>query len=216
MSNDRYRNIVTTNWKKPNYIGEDDDHARSVNGITFICGQEEICPKTKRKHWHLYVEFDDKKSKNQIKRMFGDDTMHIEAREGNQQQAITYVTKVESREPGTKPFKWGRMKQQGHRSDLDSIYDAMESGNTCKEILQKFRGNALRHIGCIQKGLIVMHDLCPIDSYIKLMRSEQSSMNCPEVEGNTSGQDRLPPPRKGNLSNQSEYYKEVMKQLPPM
>jgi len=212
--NARYRNVITTHWEQPLYTDECDDHARNANGISFICGQKEICPETKREHWHCYIEFDEKKSVKQIKRIFEDDTMHIEAREGNQQQAISYVTKEESR--AGQPFKWGKKKQQGHRSDLDSIYDAIEDGNTCKEILQKFKGNALRHIGCIQKGLIVMHDLCPIDSYIKLMRNEQSSKNCPEVEGNTSCPLDSPPLRKGNLNNQAEYYKEVMKQLPPM
>lgn len=185
----RFRNVITTQWTKPVF--------KDYKGITFVTGQKEICPDTKKEHWHLYVEFEEKKSIKAIKEFFGDETMHIEGRKGTQAQAIEYVTKKESK-ADDETILYGTKKQSGTRTDLDSMVDMIEEGHTCKEILMEHRGNALRHIGMIQKGLIVFHDCCPIDAMIRGNRWAQSNeplesddsgeslRQCPEVGGNTN------------------------------
>jgi len=176
--------------------------------VKFSCGQVEICPTTKSEHLQTYVEFNDKVSMMQIKDLF-DRTVKILERCGTQEQAIEYCTKLDTRKEGCVPFFYGKQKLVGHRSDLDSMVDMMEDGHTAKEILLRHRGNGLRHISFIVKGLNVLYDNEVIDRYILagreaktinnpydeivnelLIRDEtikKSQIERPEVAGNTSG-----------------------------
>ncbi len=186
----RYRNVMITFFKEPAYLIED---------IEYLVYQKEKCPTTKKIHWQGYAEWNEKKSFKQIKKIFNDQTIHIEPRYGNQAQAIIYCTKLESRVE--QPIIFGSKKQQGHRSDLDSIVDSMESGHTRLEILRTYKGNALRHMQMIREGLVCIHGEDLLDQLILTRRKEdhhnplheydedcflcRATNKCPEVEGNT-------------------------------
>lgn len=134
-------------------------------------------------HYHFYVEFTEKVSMKWIKEEFNDKTLHCDPRSGTQKQAIDYVKKIgeyadkfQTKFIADKPyFEMGEMKHQGNRSDLDSIVDAIEEGMTGKEILMLFRGNALRHINMIYRGLKSFHDCEDLDHLIRLNRAEKKN-----------------------------------------
>lgn len=178
---------MITFFKEPKFKTED---------IKYMVYQKEICPSTKKEHWQAYCEFAGQKRYAEIKKIFNDNTIHIEPRKGNQKQAIAYCSKEDTRSGDTVTI--GAPGLQGNRSDLDSIYDCVESKMTVKEILKEHRGNALRHIGMIERGLYVMCDLVNIDKLILIEREleklrnenlphnkSDTTENASEVEGNT-------------------------------
>lgn len=151
----------------------------------FMVWQREECPKTKKKHWQGYIELTEKVSIKWLKENMEDNTIHFEPRKGTQKQAIDYCTKEDTRIES--PTFYGSKKCQGNRSDLDSMVDAIESGMTSKEILLKFRGNALRHMSMICKGLESFHNCNKLDELILMDREGcfDTDEKCLEVEGNT-------------------------------
>lgn len=153
--NDRYRNWCFTTYIKPEPDTKD---------IGFMVYQKERCPTTAREHFQGYVEFKSAKRINGVKQIFSNCGIHLEHRLGSQQQAIDYCTKLDTQV--AKPVFFGIRKNQGHRRDLDEIYDDIEEGMTAKEILKRHRGNGLRHINLIRRGLQVFHDLDVIDKEI--------------------------------------------------
>lgn len=142
----------------------------SSEKIQYLVAQLETCPSTGKLHIQGYVEFTEKYSMKWIKELFKDNSMHLGPRRGTQEQAIKYCTKIYTRLDDTQPFFYGFAKSQGNRSDLDSIVDAIENGMTTKEILHLFRGNALRHIGMIERGLYAQHEMSVIDNVILMRR----------------------------------------------
>lgn len=132
---------------------------------SYIIYQKEICPSTEKVHWQGYVEFKNQKRMSEVKKAFDDNTLHLECRHGTQEQAIEYCKKKESN-AGEDPIEFGTPKRQGNRSDLQSIYESIESGATTKEILSEFGGHALRYIVNIQRGVAVVNGYDPIDRQI--------------------------------------------------
>lgn len=150
--------------------------------------QKEECPTTKKQHWQGYCEFSCQLRLGEVKKLFGDNSLHLEPRWGTQDQAISYCTKTDTRLE--KPVHFGSPKRQGNRSDLDTIVDCIESKMTCKEILIEHRGHALRYISMIQKGLKAYWDCDVIDAYIRANRELVDPMHynieyASDVDGNT-------------------------------
>lgn len=170
----KYRNVMITFFKEPKFLKTD---------VKFMVYQKEACPTTKKEHWQAYCEFDGQKRYSEIKKVFNDETIHIEPRKGNQKQAVAYCSKSETKIDET--IIIGRPTLQGNRSDLDSIYDCVEAKMTIKEILKEHRGNALRHIGMIERGLFVMCDMVNIDKMI-LIERELENLNASNVKLNAS------------------------------
>lgn len=222
MKDGKYRNWCFTSYIEP---------IKNVN-CSYICYQKEECPKTKKIHWQGYIEFDNVKRLNEVKKVLNDNTVHLESRKGNQSQAIDYCKKLQSKVGDF--YEEGTPKRQGNRSDLDSIYEAIDSGCTCKEILGDFKGSALRFIGCIQKALEVQHGLYAVDKYImsqrhvesasssegigselNILRIPSSSPIASEVEGNTT-----PPTEalsftdcKNNAKKINDKYKKIIEDI---
>lgn len=161
---DRYRPWIFTSYNLDLKIPD----------CKFCVYQNEICPSTGKEHLQGYIEFKDKYSMKKVKELFSDDKIHLEVRKGSQKQAISYCTKTETRKPETKPTIIGKVLGQGHRTDLDEIYDDIEEGMTAKEILMRHKGNAIRHISCIKKSLIIYHDLDMVDQYILQKREAEN------------------------------------------
>ena len=172
----KYRNWCFTAWDKPKV-----EHEK----ITYCIFQEEIAPDTKKLHFQGYLELNCQMRLSEIKKLLGDEKIHFEPRYGSQQQAIDYCQKKESQV--SEPVIIGKPKSQGSRSDLDTIWEAIESGMTGREILKEFGGKALRVIHMITKGLEFEHKCSPIDKIILMQRELQikKSENASEVVGNT-------------------------------
>lgn len=133
--------------------------------MRYLCYQKEKCPDSGRYHWQGYVEFSEGLTMKAVKTIFMDETIHLEPRKGTQQQAIAYCRKTESAVDGS--FReLGELKIQGSRSDLNSIWEAVESGATKLELLKEFKGNALRHLGMIDRAQKAVHHFDDIDNYI--------------------------------------------------
>lgn len=162
MNNVRSRNWCFTGFVKPE---------PTLDKVQYMVYQKELCPTTKREHWQGYAEFDSKQSMRGVKLIFNDQKLHLEKRKGSQEQAREYCMKIDTRIE--EPYEYGEMKDQGHRSDLDQIWEDVNNGDTMKEILNNHKGNALRCIHAIEKAVKIRWDLSALDGYIKLQRKEK-------------------------------------------
>lgn len=161
-----YRDWMITFWPEEPVVP-----VPKVKGnVSFYCGQCEICPDTKKLHGHIYIELKAPRTKNFLKAIFDDNTMHCEPRKGTQEQAIKYATKEDTRHPDCAPMKWGKKKRQGYRSDLDNLAAGVCQGMTKIELLREFKGNALRHMGCIERAQQCAWGRNFMDNYIHGIR----------------------------------------------
>lgn len=122
----RFRNVCFTSYQKE--ISYDETK------LNYIVYQKEVCPNTKKEHWQGYCELKKQMSMRQVKKLFNDNKLHIEARKGTQKQAITYCKKDDSRKDGCEPFEWGKAKKQGKRSDLEAFVNKMKDNGLDKAI----------------------------------------------------------------------------------
>lgn len=148
---------------------------KSTKYVKYYTGQLEVCPDTKRLHGHIYIELSAPRTRNFLKDLFDNKTMHCEPRKGTQKQAIAYCTKEDTRAPDCIPYEWGERKEQGHRSDLDNLAAAACQGMTTLEILRMFKGNALRHLGCIERAQRAAWGRSEMDNYIMNIREQLGS-----------------------------------------
>lgn len=174
----RFPNWCLTMWNHKRCKGEFDEEFEvqqykdgfiefPENKVRYIVYGLEKCPSTNKLHMHVYVEFTEKVSRKWIKENFNDNTLWANPRNGTQRQAIDYVCKDETKVLEDCKYKcWGEKKQQGNRSDLDTMVEAIEQGMTSKEMLIMFRGNGLRHMGMIQRGLEAYHGCNKVDNLI--------------------------------------------------
>lgn len=155
----RRRNWCGTFYKEPIVM---------IGELTYMVYQKEQCPTTHREHWQAYMEFSKKFTMKGVKEYFNDDTIHLEGRKGTQAQAREYCMKVDTKM--SDPVEFGVLKKQGKRSDIDDIYEDIEKGDTLKEILMNHKGNALRMVHAVEKGMMVYHGFSKIDRYINAKR----------------------------------------------
>lgn len=94
----------------------------------FVCQLEEVSTK----HLQGYVELSKRVSFAKVSKWF---RWHIEPRKGSQQQAVDYCKKPESRVDG--PWEWGERNQQGSRTDIDGMYEAIRTGKRERDIAEE-------------------------------------------------------------------------------
>ncbi len=120
-SNNRF--YCLTLWKKPEVTLPTD--------VRYAIYGEEICPNTKNTHWQCYIELLKPMRFAAIKKLYNDDTMHIE-------EKYVWSTREEARDyckKDNKFLEFGKwISGQGHRTDLFDVVDKMKSGTTLNEI----------------------------------------------------------------------------------
>lgn len=158
-----YRNYCFTSYEK--------DDPKMDKDVQYCIWQWETCPTTGKEHRQGYIEMKDKCSLKKIKNILGN-SVHVSPRKGTQEQAIRYCMKYDTAIEDRERFIFGKPKNQGNRSDLDSIVEAMENGKSTSEILREFGGNALRHISMIEKGLECLWGVNKMDTHIRNYRKE--------------------------------------------
>lgn len=100
------------------------------NKIRYAIYGEEIAPETKKVHWQTYIELYSPTRMSGIKKMYNDNTIHIEKRNGTREQARDYCKKDNKY---TEHGKW--IKGQGHRTDLETVVQELQEGKKLSELI---------------------------------------------------------------------------------
>lgn len=92
--------------------------------------QLEICPTTERSHVQLYVYFSSNVSLRTVQRRLSLANAHCEPCRGTPEQAAAYCSKDDTRDPADNsgPWAYGPVPQQGRRSDLIALHEAIQVG----------------------------------------------------------------------------------------
>lgn len=108
-----------------------------TDDMKYMVYQTEVCPKTGKEHIQGYVRFSNRIRFTGMKKLFGN-TAHIEPSKGSEEDNRVYCTKEGSRKPGTQPVEYGvydaNAGKQGHRTDLERVYDMFKSGATMDDV----------------------------------------------------------------------------------
>lgn len=127
--------------------------------IKYIIWQREISPDTKRAHLQGYVEFTRSCRLHQAKSWLGDETIHLERRNGPRLAAIRYCKKEDTRDPseGSGPFELisDTGVSQGSRTDLSAVFSSIEEGSTLLQILERYPSAFIRYHKGIQQAIAV-------------------------------------------------------------
>lgn len=142
----------------PNTLSWDPNSVRYV-----ICGLEE-CPETKRLHWQGYIEVLRAMDLSSVKKSLNCAWAHLEARRGNQEQAIAYCRKDESGvsdDDGAKIlFEWGTpaVSGSGGKSSKNDNYHQVLTASTYQEAVQLCQelepADYVRFRSSIRRGLM--------------------------------------------------------------
>ena len=142
-SNKVTRRVSFTSFAVEKYIDFEPDE----NEIQFLVWQTEVCPDTRRRHIQGYVELKKPKRLTGIKKLFDDNTMHIEASRGSAEQNIAYATKEESRAEGDDyhTVTFGEPCTQGKRSDIIAYVEAIKRGAPDRQLLDEHPSAYVRY-----------------------------------------------------------------------
>lgn len=111
---------------------DDFDLSKLPRGATYLCAQQEICPRTGKYHWQGFVYYKNAVRFSTLKGVFP--KAHIEAMKGNVDQAISYCSKSQSAVLGTF-FELGDRPQQGRRTDIHEVIAEIRAGTEYRDIL---------------------------------------------------------------------------------
>lgn len=161
MVAERFRNFVFTSFKDTdrweNFI---EDAYRGNPGcgdgmfigkIKYICAQLECCPTTGKYHIQGYCELVDQMRLAGIKKVFRDKALHVEKRQGTQEQAIAYCSKEDTR-VCPRRIELGEKCSPGKRSDLEGIYDMIKEGTTIADIIERYPSSYMRYKNGIESA----------------------------------------------------------------
>ena len=124
----RYRDWCFSLWKPEICIKADPR-------IRYYVYQQERGGKQKGLHWQGYIEFYKAIRRDTVKKIIGDNSVHLERRRGTQDQAAIYCTPEGKRKDGSpKDFvegtqvSWGQPAHQGERIDIHTAIDDIRNG----------------------------------------------------------------------------------------
>ncbi len=102
--------------------------------------QIEECPNTKKRHLQGYFVFSARKRLDSVKKLLGDNTIHLEKRRGSHDEAKKYCSKDESRLEG--PFEFGNDEDliNTKKRKLDEVKDRIRSGASEVDIADEYFG----------------------------------------------------------------------------
>nr|WAE42689.1 MAG: replication associated protein [Cressdnaviricota sp.] len=162
-------NITARNYCFTSYLLENDllERAALSEGlISFLIYQLERGDDEGRLHYQGYIELSKPSRYAAIKRLLGDEALHLEVRRGTQDQAIDYCRKAETKVEG--PWEHGTRSKQGKRNDLTALVTAVKSGQSVAQMLndETLMTVAFKHIKHIQT----------IQSYIRPTRTDRPAV----------------------------------------
>lgn len=149
----RNRNYVFT-WNVPQ--GQNQIHfdaSRIPKQCRFFAGQYEVAPTTGRLHFQGYVSFHGPVSVAQCVKRLELPGVHVEPRHGTHKEAFDYVTKTDSRHPGSEPFVWGEAPNtSGDRTDLALVESILSDGGTPRDVAEQAFGTFVRYHRGIERA----------------------------------------------------------------
>lgn len=116
--------------------------------MVYMVYQVEACPETNRFHIQGYVEFNRSYRMKAAKKLIGDNTAHLEPRQGSREQARLYCMKEESRGvgPDAGPWEFGEWRAgEEKRNELQSAIDSFKEGKDWNFIVSEFPSIAIRY-----------------------------------------------------------------------
>lgn len=138
--------------------------------VTFICGQEEMCPTTGSWHKHVYIEFKNKVKFTTLKNKYPE--LHIESRKGTAEEARHYAQKDmdcekfpskqgELRNDDGQRFSFGTISdtKPGKRTDLENAITDIRAGMKRKDLAEKHGSTVVKY----HKGLETLARWARID-----------------------------------------------------
>lgn len=108
------------------------------------------------KHWQGYVQFKNPVTLGGVKRTIRDPKCHVEPAQGTVEQCVEYCSKSETAVTDTFSEFGKKKDNQGHRSDLDLIYQDVVDGCSAREILLNRGPSALKYINMICRSRAVL------------------------------------------------------------
>lgn len=124
--------------------------------LRFLAGQFEIAPGTGTRHFQGYVVFNNPQGLPGCRRLLKANGAHFEPRQGTHEQALTYVSKEETREPGCHHEAFGDPPEQGARHDLDDLFDTIQSGASERDIVLKHFGSYVKYSTGIRRAVAAL------------------------------------------------------------
>jgi len=125
--------------------------------IQYMIYQMEKCPTTQKEHYQGYVEFTKPFKMAGVKKLFKDNTIHLEKRRGTQQQAIDYCRKLQSRMG--EPVQFGDPAKQGKRNDLQEVVDRIQKKRPLREIVEECTSQYIKYSRGIEKAMAILSDV---------------------------------------------------------
>lgn len=141
----RLRNACVTSYNINSIESIDWRDVINNSRLRYIVAGLETCPETGRPHYQMYMEFDDKVTVRQIKRLLQDPSAHIEERYGNAKEATEYCKKE------GKWFQFGTPTKQGERNDLNDVYESLKVGKSLLDIIEEHPGTYIRYFRGIER-----------------------------------------------------------------
>lgn len=149
------RSFCLTTFKTENY--EEWKHVDiKKHKIKYLVYQQEICPETKKPHIQGYVEFvNQRTTMKTIKKIFNDNTLHIEVRRGTQTEARDYCMKAESQDKD--PIELGKFVTSGRRTDIEQMYQSLKEGKSPTEIMDLYPSMYVKYHKAIDRCYNNLH-----------------------------------------------------------
>lgn len=145
----RSRNWCLTDFK---FLEWDKIYEENKDCVRYILAGAEICPKTKRPHLQVWMQFYEPRRWAQIRKMIPN--THFEACKGSEIQNDKYCSKDKNL-----AYKLGKFIGQGHRSDLEHMKYLIYQKKPLLEIAESNLGSYKRyHSGIKDYRSMVMYE----------------------------------------------------------
>ena len=91
------------------------------------------------------MEFEEKVTVRQIKRILHDPSAHVKERYGTAKEAVEYCKKDGNF------MEFGRPKKQGERNDLNDVYESLGVRRSLQDIIEEHPGTNIRYFRGIER-----------------------------------------------------------------
>lgn len=155
-----HQRILSKNWVFTSFNldidweHQDLDLLNSKQSIKYLIYQGEYT-KEYKKHIQGYIQFNDRKDMTYIKRLFKDNTLHLERARGTPQQASDYCKKTDKEGIIQETFfnyrEYGTIDlvTKGHRTDLIEVRNSILDGEVLDNIMISTDNNSILNL-CVQ------------------------------------------------------------------